>query len=107
MDPMEDDSVVLLGPEWPTDQSMPSTRANLSSMQLDDNVAIYDDVGQVLVMLNPSASAVLDSCDGNTTFETIVSSLAERHGADVGSVREDVWHTMRKLVTIGLLVLPH
>jgi hypothetical protein len=71
---------------------------------LDENVAIYDEVGQVLIMLNPTAAAVLERCDGAATFEMIVNSLAADHDEDVDTVRQDVWHTMRKLASIGLVV---
>ncbi len=72
-------------------------------MPLDDNAAIYDEVGHVLVMLNASASAVLERCDGATTFEMIVMDLAGDHDADVEVVREDVRRTLRKLASIGLV----
>jgi hypothetical protein len=82
---------------------LPRARPDLSAVPLDDNVAIYDEVGHVLVMLNASASAVLERCDGASTFEMIVSDLAEGHGADVDTVREDVRRTLRKLASIGLV----
>jgi hypothetical protein len=89
--------------QWPTPTSIPVARPGLSAVPLDENVAIYDEVGHVLVMLNPSASAVLEHCDGTTTFEVMVRELAERHGADVDTVRGDVRHTLRKLASIGLV----
>jgi hypothetical protein len=89
--------------QWPTARSMPLARPGLSAVPLDENVAIYDEIGQVLVMLNQSASAVLERCDGATTFEKIVSDLAQHHSEDVDTVREDVWHTLRKLASIGLV----
>ena len=78
-------------------------RPDLSAVPLDDNVAIYDEVGQALVMLNLSASAVLERCDGATTFEAMVRDLAEHHKEDVDTVREDVRYTLRKLASIGLV----
>jgi predicted deacylase len=82
---------------------MPLARPGLSAVPLDDNVAIYDEVGHVLVMLNASASAVLERCDGQSTFEAIVAELAEDHDADLDTVREDVRQTLRKLASIGLV----
>jgi hypothetical protein len=75
-------------------------------MQLDDNVAIYDEVGQVLVMLNATASAVLDCCDGSTTFDAMVTQLAQLHSTSVDSIREDVRRTLRKLASLGLVSEP-
>jgi hypothetical protein len=72
-------------------------------VELDDNVAIYDEVGQVLVLLNASAFAVLESCDGMTPFTRIVAELADQHGAEYQEVREDAWRTLRKLASMGLV----
>jgi hypothetical protein len=92
-----------LPPQWPASASKPLARPDLSAVPLDENVAIYDEVGQVLIMLNPSAAAVLDHCNGDTTFEMIVSALVAQHDVDVDTVREDVWRTLRKLASIGLV----
>jgi hypothetical protein len=92
-----------LPPEWPASSSTPLARPDLSAVPLDENVAIYDEVGQVLIMLNPSAAAVLDHCDGEMTFEMIVNALAAQHSEDLDTVRDDVWRTLRKLASIGLV----
>jgi hypothetical protein len=106
MPPNPDTDPVLEDSEWPTPGSMPRARPGISSTQLDDNVAIYDEVGQVLVMLNATASAVLDCCDGSTTFDAMVAQLAQRHSTSVDSIREDVRRTLRKLASMGLVSEP-
>ena len=75
-------------------------------MELDDNVALYDEVGQLLIMLNSSAAAVWNCCDGTTTLDDMVHELAEAHGADAAAARvigEDVRLTVRKLAELGLV----
>jgi hypothetical protein len=89
--------------EWPTDTSRPRSRPDISTVELDDNIAIYDEVGQVLVLLNASAFAVLESCDGMTPFTRIVAELADHHGAEYQEVRDDAWRTVRKLASMGLV----
>jgi hypothetical protein len=89
--------------EWPTAMSLPQSRSDISTVELDDNIAIYDEVGRVLVLLNVSAFAVLESCDGSTPFKSIVANLAHRYDADLEVVREDVWRTVRKLASMGLV----
>jgi hypothetical protein len=89
--------------EWPTAMSLPRSRPDLSTVALDDNIAIYDELGQVLVLLNVSAFAVLEACDGMTPFKRIVADLAAQHGAEYDVVREDVWRTLRKLASMGLV----
>jgi hypothetical protein len=70
---------------------------------LDDNVALYDDVDQVLILLNPSAAAVWEGCDGTSTMVELVGRLAEAHGADRKVLGPDVEQTVRKLAELGLL----
>jgi coenzyme PQQ synthesis protein D (PqqD) len=81
----------------------PRARADLSYVELDDNVAVYDEVGRVLIMLNVSACAILQSCDGRRTFGAIVAQLAEEYAADLDAIREDAWRTLRKLASMGLV----
>ena len=76
-------------------------------MELDDNVALYDDVGQLLIMLNSSAAAVWECCDGTTTVDDMVRELAEAHRADgltAEAIDEDVCRTVSKLAELGLVV---
>jgi hypothetical protein len=71
---------------------------------LDDNVAVYDDVGQLLILLNTSAAAVWEHCDGTTTVDDMVRALAAAHPDDAADIGEDVRQTVRKLVELGLVV---
>ena len=90
--------------EWPGPRSVPVRRAGASAVELDDNLALYDEVGQLLILLNTSAAAVWESCDGTTTLDDMVRRLAGAHAADVGEVGEDVRQTVRKLADLGLVV---
>ena len=56
----------------------PTRRAGASTVELDDNVAVYDDVGQLLILLNTSAAAVWEHCDGATTVDDMVRGLGGR-----------------------------
>jgi hypothetical protein len=69
---------------------------------LDDNLALYDDVGQLLILLNPSAAAVWEGCDGGTLGE-LVGRLVDAHGEDRTVIGHDVRETVRKLAELGLL----
>jgi hypothetical protein len=82
-------------------------REGAAAVELDDNLALYDEVGQLLIMLNSSAAAVWNCCDGTTTLDDMVHELAETHRADAPSARtigEDVRLTVRKLAELGLVV---
>ena len=95
-------------PAWPHGASVPARRAGASAVELDDNVALYDEVGQLLILLNASAAAVWELCDGATTLDVMVRTLAEAHSgdpaADAGEIGEDVRQTVRKLADLGLVV---
>jgi len=82
-------------------------RRDTVAVPLDDNLAVYDDVGQLMILLNTSAAAVWQLCDGTRTLDEVVRALAEAHGAsaaDAEVIGEDVRLTVDKLVELGLVV---
>jgi hypothetical protein len=81
----------------------PRRRPGASSVELDDNIAVYDDVGQLLILLNTSAAAVWERCDGVTTVGDMVCALASAHGAHADDIAEDVERTVAKLAELGLV----
>ncbi len=85
-------------PEW-----RPRRRAEASGVELDDNVAVYDEVGQLLILLNRTAAAVWERCDGHTTAEEMTRDLSSAHDADPALVAEDVRRTLGKLAELGLV----
>lgn len=89
--------------DWPLPSSLPLARPDLTPVELDDNVAIYDDQGQVLVLFNSTAHAVLERCDGQTAFEDIVSDLADLYAERPELIVEDASRTLRKLSSMGLV----
>ena len=92
-----------VGDRWPTSESTPSARADITTVRVDDLVAFYDDTGRTLVMLNPSAWAIWEACDGARTFDDVVRQLSEQHNASEETLRVDVWHTLRRLAAMGLI----
>ena len=82
----------------------PQRRAGISTVELDDNVALYDEVGQLLILLNTSAAAIFERCDGETTLDDMVRELAAAHPAAVADIRDDVRRTVAKLMELGLVV---
>lgn len=78
-------------------------REEAVAVGLDDNVALYDDVGQLLIMLNSSAAVIWECCDGTTTVDDMVRELTAEHPDDAAVIEEDVHQTVRKLVELGLV----
>lgn len=92
--------------EWPDAGSRPSRREGAAGVPLDDNLAVYDEVGQLLILLNVGAAAVWERCDGTATFRDVTADLARAHTGDPAAIAEDAWLTVRKLAELGLVADP-
>jgi hypothetical protein len=90
--------------EAASEVTLPLRRTGASTVELDDNLAVYDDVGQLLILLNTSAAAVWERCDGTTPVDDMVHDLATTHGTDAADIADDVRQTVTKLVELGLVV---
>lgn len=89
--------------EWLESGSVPVRHAAASAVELDENLAVYDDEGQLLILLNSSAGSVWQLCDGSTTLDEIVQTLGEVYPDDAAIIGEDVRATLRKLAEMGLV----
>lgn len=88
---------------WPEADSIPVRREGASAVELDDNLAVYDEVGQLMILLNSSAGAVWNLCDGSTTVAAIVRELTETYPDEASVIGDDVRGTLRKLAELGLV----
>jgi coenzyme PQQ biosynthesis protein PqqD len=82
---------------------VPVRREGALGVELDDNIAVYDDVGQLMILLNSSAGAVWNLCDGTRTVGEMITELAETYPDGAAVIRDDVRDTLRKLAEIGLV----
>ena len=87
---------------WPLSRSRPRRRVSQCA-DLDDNVALYNETDQLLILLNRSAAAVWELCDGARTLSEIVDVIARTHPAEAGEIPDDVRRTVRKLAELGLV----
>ncbi len=90
--------------ERPSGRLRPLRRGGSSAVELDDNLALYDEVGQFLILLNTSAATVWELCDGATTVDEMVRALARVHPEQAAEIEEDVRQTVAKLAELGLVV---
>lgn len=88
---------------WPVGGSVPIRREGASAVELDDNLAVYDDVGQLMILLNSSARTVWNLCDGSTTVDEMVSTLSELYPEEAEVIGDDVRQTLRKLAEMGMV----
>jgi coenzyme PQQ synthesis protein D (PqqD) len=89
---------------WPLPHSVPTIRDGVTTVWLEENVGLYDQLGHALMVLNASASAIWGRCDGSMSFDDMVADLARHTCGDAGAIRDDVWRTLRMLADHGLLI---
>ena len=67
------------------------------------DISLYDAQNERVLVLNGTASDVWRLCDGDQTFDQIVSLLARAYGVDGSRIRPDVERTIKQLVDEGFL----
>lgn len=87
----------------PNRVTRPLRREGAPAVELDDNLALYDEAGQFLILLNASATAVWELCDGATTPDDMVRLLTGRHPEQAAAIEDDVRLTLGKLTELGLV----
>ena len=81
----------------------PCLREDLIIRQVDDDFVIYDPLRDRTLLLNLTAAAVLDHCDGDHTVEEMASEIARIFAVEALDIRADVESIVAYLVTHGLL----
>jgi hypothetical protein len=70
------------------------------------DISLYDAQHERVLVLNGTASDVWRLCDGDQTFDQIVSLLARAYGVDGSKIQPDVERTIKQLVDEGFLTAP-
>ena len=68
-----------------------------------DETAIFDPSSGRLMRLNPSARAIWELCDGETTVDEVVDALVELTGRPKAEVISEVKATLDQLLSLGLV----
>jgi coenzyme PQQ synthesis protein D (PqqD) len=89
--------------EWSDGTARPARRDGANAVRLDDDLALYDDAGRLLILLNTSAATVWELCDGTTTLDEMVRTLADAYPEEAAVIADDVRLTVRKLAELGLV----
>jgi PqqD family protein of HPr-rel-A system len=69
-----------------------------------DQTAVYDPDTTRFHMLNPTALAIWEACDGETTVAEIIEAVIELTDAETARATEDVTRALQNLLDAGLLV---
>ena len=73
-------------------------------IEVDGEAVLFDEVGRIVHVLNPTATHVLIAIDGRTSLGRIADDLSNAFGADPDVVREDVLALVDELMRKGLVV---
>jgi PqqD family protein of HPr-rel-A system len=77
-------------------RSFPRSRSDLTVVHLDDESVVYDDESGDLHHLNPTATIVLDLCDGSSTIEELSRTIADVFGMHVDRVEPEIRTLIRQ-----------
>jgi len=84
----------------------PEMRDELVIGQVDDDVLVYDPVSDRTTLLNWSAAAVLNLCDGERTVAQIVAEMARVASAPAGDIVTEIKDAIQSLAANGLFATP-
>ena len=78
-------------------------RGDLTGATGPDGWAIYDPETDTSHLVNESARAIWELCDGETTPEEMASAISELTSVGLEQARSDVEATLDRLLTLGLI----
>ena len=79
----------------------PRWRDDLIFRQVDEDFVVYDPVTDRTALLNLSAAAVLDLCDGSHTAAEIAAEVAAAFGEPERDILADVEKTLNNFTAQG------
>jgi hypothetical protein len=85
----------------------PERRDELIIGQVDDDFLVYDPVRDRTTLLNWSAAAVLELCDGERSVAQIIAEVALAASAPDGDLGTEIEDTIHRLAANGLFATPH
>jgi Coenzyme PQQ synthesis protein D (PqqD) len=84
-------------------QRRPLRREGVWLRATSDENAVYDPVTKGLHLLNETARAIWELCDGDTTPDEMVRAICEVSGLPAEVVTEDVQRTLAEFEGLGIL----
>lgn len=82
---------------------VPQIAENVAWVELDGEGVLYDEYGQRVHVLSPSATLIWSGIDGRTSLEQIARDLSASFDTDLEMVRADILELARDLLEKGLL----
>ena len=87
-----------------TDTSKPRLRSDLVTRDVADDFLVYDPDNGETYLLNPTAAAIVELCDGTSNAAAIAEEIASITHAEREPVLIDVERTLRDLTEKRLVV---
>ena len=84
-------------------QRRPRRRHDVWLRSVGGEHAVFDPVSKGLYMLNETARAIWELCDGDTTADEMVMAICEVSGLPPDVVAEDVHRTLSEFDRLGML----
>lgn len=81
----------------------PRVREDLAVVVLDGEAVLYEEESGNLHHLNPTATIVLELCDGSSTVKQMSSEISEAFGVAADEVERQVRALLRQFRRSGLL----
>lgn len=81
----------------------PLVRADLAIVELDGEAVIYDERNGTLHHLNPTATLVLDLCDGSSSIAELAADLSEAFQVPLEDMRGQLEELVSRMRDQGLL----
>ena len=81
----------------------PKQRPGVWRRQTEDEVALYDPENGTVHIVNDTALAIWDLCDGTTTPDEMILAICELFGMHRDVVLEDVQRTLEEFDRAGLV----
>lgn len=81
----------------------PRKRPDLETREADGELLVLDRRREKIHKFNHSAAFIFECCDGHHVLAQIIDRVAERYGAPVDAVREDVTSIVHEFDRLGLL----
>lgn len=89
-----------------TNIQKPRLRSDLVTRDVADDFLVYDPDNGETYLLNPTAAAIVELCDGTTDAAAIADEIATITHADRAPVLVDVERTLQDLTKKRLVVWP-
>lgn len=87
----------------PVSEARPLRRPGMWLRQAEDEIAVYDREGGRIHLMNDTALAIWDLCDGETTADEMVAAICELFHMHRDVVSEDVTRTLQEFDQAGLV----